>query len=159
MENGVYMLISCCLIIQKFQLSNYCGLFTLWWWAQCLIIWPLMHVRSSAINPWYSIPASDSSRAELRERVGVAVVNVKQDDSTSEQTSSQALCHRRRPQQKTASPRAWKSVPSERKMRALSNETLRGLSQIDLCQPPLCSAGCVKHPEWLQVRCRKLACS
>ncbi len=151
MENGVYMRISCCLIIRKFQLSNNRNLFTLWWWAQCLIIWPLMHVRFSTINPCDSILASDSSRASA----GVAAGNVKQGDSTSEQTSSQALCHRRRLQQKTAGPCAWQSAPSERKMRALSNETVRGLSQIDLCQP---SADCVKHPEWLQVRCRKLSC-
>lgn len=154
MENGVYMLLSCGLIIQKFQLSNYCSLFTLWWWAECLIIWPLMHVRLSTINPCDSILASDASRASA----GVAAGNVKQGDSTSEQTSSQALCHRRRLQQKTAGPCAWQSAPSERKMRALSNETLRDLSQIDLCQPRLCSAGSVKHPEWLQVRCRKLSC-
>lgn len=156
------MLISCCLIIQKFQLSNYCGLFTLRWWAQCLIIWPLMHVRFLQLTlACCSIFTSESSRAELRERAGMfhnaAAGNVKHfwTDITII-TSSLSLKATSAEDDRSM---CMASVPSVRKIGALSNETLRGLSQIDLCQPPLCSAGCIKHPERLQITSRKLSCS
>lgn len=107
MKNGVYKPISCCLIIQKrkkIQLSNNCSLFTLRWWAQCLIIWPLMQVCISTINPRCFILACEGSWAELRERDLIMQLVWMWSRLTAllnNSLSSKAML------QKTTGPRAW----------------------------------------------------